>query len=133
EVKPKPDIGFRAADLTLPDVPEPFKATAAQRNTWFDQMIARAQMRAGLLTSLSAQIAALRVVQAKLKQRFAITKDITRQQNLEDEILQNAASISGLIAQRTADAQQAAEERKQKALEAAQAARDEALAWADFA
>jgi hypothetical protein len=90
-------------------------------------------MRASLLPTLTAQIAALRKVQALLKQRFAVTNDITRQQNLEDEILQNAASISALITQRTAETQAAAEERKQKALEAAQAARDEALAWADFA
>jgi len=109
------------------------RATALQRNTWFDQMISRGEMRAGLLPTLTGQITALQKVQVLLKQRFAITKDVTRRATLEDEILQNAATISGLITQRTQDAKQAAEDRKQKAEAIAQAARDEAVAWADVA
>jgi len=77
----------------------PKRATAEQRNTWFDNMIGRLQLRAGLLTDAGAQIAAYQKIAALLKQQIAKIHDVTRQLNLKDQALQVAAQIAALVKQ----------------------------------
>jgi len=75
-------------------------ATAQQRNTWFDQMIGRLQLRAGLLTDAGAQIAAYQKIADLLRKQIAKINDATRQLNLKDQALQVAAQIAALVQQR---------------------------------
>src|SRR5262249_6383105 len=70
--------GARGPVGTGPQPPPPKGATVQQRNTWFDQMIARQQLRASLLTGYGPQIAAYQKVSAELSKQIAVTKDITR-------------------------------------------------------
>lgn len=91
--------------------------TVSQRNTFFDNQIARILLRGGL-GNISQQIAALQKADALITARLAKTKDVTRKLNLEDELLQNQAQIDSLKAQQAADAQQKAQEAHQKAVDA---------------
>jgi hypothetical protein len=93
------------------------KFNATQRNTFFDNAISRILLRGGL-GNVQQQIAALRKADTLIAQRLAVTKDITRRLNLEDELLQNQAQIRSLTGQQTADRLQAAEDARQKALDA---------------
>jgi TP901 family phage tail tape measure protein len=61
--------------------------TAAQRNTFFDNDIARILLRGGL-GSLRQQLAAINEASALVSARIKATKDVTRKQNLEDQLLQ---------------------------------------------
>jgi hypothetical protein len=94
--------------------------TAGQRNTFFDNAIARILLRGGL-GDIQKQIDALEKADRKISQRIAVTKDITRKQKLEDELLQNQAQIRDLKAQQASNAQKAASDARQAAADARQA------------
>jgi len=86
-----------AAGTGLPVPPAPTVSlpartgiTASQRNTFFDNQIARILLRGGL-GSLKQQLAALQEASRLISQRIAVTRDITRKLNLEDQLLQLAA------------------------------------------
>jgi TP901 family phage tail tape measure protein len=79
--------------------------TADQRNTFFDNAIARILLRGGL-GSISEQITALQDANVKIAARIKATKDVTRKLNLEDELLQNQAQITSLKTQAAAEALQ---------------------------
>jgi hypothetical protein len=86
-----------AAGTGLPVPPAPTVSlpartgiTASQRNTFFDNPIARILLRGGL-GSLKQQLAALQEASRLISQRIAVTRDITRKLNLEDQLLQLAA------------------------------------------
>lgn len=72
--------------------------TAAQRNTFFDNMIARILLRGGL-GDLRQQLAAVEEAAGLITERLAVTKDITRKLNLEDQLLQLAAQRRDLVKQ----------------------------------
>ncbi len=67
--------------------------TAAQRNTFFDNAVARILLRGGL-GSLQDQLAAIKKASGLITQRLAATKDVTRKLNLEDQVLQLARTRS---------------------------------------
>jgi hypothetical protein len=85
EVKPEPDTGFRAADLSDPTAPRQLKITAAQRNSWFDALIGR-QLGRVSDAPLTEQLGMLQRISATITKRIAVTKDITRKLNLEDQL-----------------------------------------------
>jgi hypothetical protein len=85
EVKPEPDTGFRAADLSDPTAPRQLKITAAQRNSWFDALIGR-QLGRVSDAPLNEQLGMLQRISATITKRIAVTKDITRKLNLEDQL-----------------------------------------------
>jgi len=99
----------------------PLKATAEQRNAWFDAMIGRKELRAGLLTSATAQLAAYKAIGAILTAQIAAVHDITRKWTLKDQALRIAATVAGLEAQ-------IADDLKQKQLDAAQKLKDQIAA-----
>jgi hypothetical protein len=66
--------------------------SAEQRNSIFDAMIGRLDLRAGL-QPLQAQIPALQQIVALIQKQIAGVKDITRQANLRDQLLQYLARI----------------------------------------
>ena len=103
--------------------------TASQRNTFFDNAIARILQRGGL-GSINQQIAALEKADSLIEQRLKVTKDVTRRLNLEDELLQNQAQIRSLKAQQAADATQKAADAEQKAQDARQKLLDKLAAAA---
>lgn len=75
------------ADITTGDPTKGRKGiTAAQRNTWFDNMISRLldQAQDG---SLQQQIAKLKAVGRLIQERIAATRDVTRRLTLEQELL----------------------------------------------
>jgi len=82
------------------------KRTAQQLNQFFDAMVSRRMLRAGL-QPLQAQLVQLGKVAGLIRQRIAVTKDITRQLNLEDQLLQVIAQqkdIRAQLAQQATDA-----------------------------
>jgi hypothetical protein len=91
--------------------------TAAQRNTFFDNAIARIIQRGGLGT-IQQQIASLQKADVLIAARLKTTKDVTRRLNLEDQLLQNAAQIKGLNEQAAQDALQKRQEASQSFLDA---------------
>ena len=111
----------------------PKGATVAQRNSWFDAMVGRRELRAGLLTSASAQLAAFKAIGRILTARIAATHDITRKLSLEDQGLQNAATVAGLQVQIAADLKQKQLDAAQKIKDQIDAARTEKQGWLDFA
>jgi hypothetical protein len=107
--------------------------TVQQRNTWFDQMISRGEFRAGLLTDLDKQIAEYKTIVAKLKARLAVTNDATRQARLEDQILQDNATIASLQAQKAANLKAAIDLANANRKAAIEAAKQEHEDWLAFA
>lgn len=101
---------------------QPRGVTAAQRNAWFDAMISRQLGRVQDITSVRGQIARLGVIAGLIRDRLAVTKDITRRLSLEDDL------VAVLRAQRAARGQRA-DEVKRLALDA----RNERMGWIDFA
>jgi hypothetical protein len=103
---PHSDVGFRDPDLTArlkraADQQQARKALSVkQRNAWFDAMIGRLQLRAGVTTDLDKQLAIYREIAAKLQARIKVTNDITRLHKLEDEALQVQAQIAADVAQK---------------------------------
>ncbi len=61
--------------------------TAAQRNTFFDNDVARILLRGGLGT-MRQQLAAINQASVLIAARIKATKDVTRKLNLEDQLLQ---------------------------------------------
>ena len=104
-----------------------------QRNAWFDAMVGRKELRAGLLTSATAQLAAYKAIGRILTARIAATHDITRKLSLEDQGLQNAATVAGLQVQIAADLKQKQLDAAQKIKDQIDAARTEKQGWLDFA
>lgn len=100
----------------------------SQRNTFFDNDLTRALDRAQD-GSLKQQVAKLREVEATLRERLKVTKDITRQLTLEDEIAdvqRKRRSIEDTIAQNAKD-RAAAAARLAAELKKERAAREQAL------
>jgi hypothetical protein len=84
------------------------KLTATQRNTFFDNAIARILLRGGLGT-LDQQSAALKTAEVKIRGQLATVKDITRHQKLMDDLLSTIAqekSVQQQIAQAATQARQ---------------------------
>jgi hypothetical protein len=96
-------------------------------------MIGRKELRASLLTSASAQLAAYKAIGATLTAQIAAVHDVTRKWTLKDEALKNAATVAGLEAQIAADLKQKQADAAQKIKDQIQAARQERLGWLDFA
>lgn len=74
------------------------KITAEQRNTFFDNAIARILLRGGL-GKIREQIAAINRAEALIVKRIAATKDVTRKLNLEDQLLQLRSQAKDLQTQ----------------------------------
>lgn len=116
-------VGGAPAQTPLPPAPAPPEPparkgiTAAQRNTFFDNAIARILLRGGLGT-IQQQIAALQKADDLIAARLKVTKDVTRRLNLEDQLLQNAAQVKSLQAQAAAEALQKRQDARDKALAA---------------
>jgi len=91
--------------------------TPDQLNTFFDNARSRILLRGGL-GSISQQIASLQRADSLIRERIAVTKDVTRRLNLEDQLLRNEAQIRQLQAQQAADAAQKASDARDKALTA---------------
>jgi hypothetical protein len=106
--------------------------TVAQRNTFFDNAIARILQRGGLGT-IQQQIASLQKADVLIAARLKTTKDVTRRLNLEDQLLQNAAQIKGLNEQAAQDALQKRQEASQNFLDALQFGVTKAQATAGLA
>jgi hypothetical protein len=138
---PSPDTGFRdpASNIAKLAAPQMAAARAAaaraieQRNQWFDAMIGRRELRAGLLTSATAQLAAYKAVGVILAKQIAAVHDVTRQLTLKDEALRNAATVAGLETQIAADLKQKQADAAQKLKDQIAAARQERQGWLDFA
>ncbi len=71
--------------------------TAAQRNTFFDSDIARQLDRTQDL-SLPGQVSKLQQIADQIQKRIAVTKDITRRLNLEDQLAAVLRQRRGVIA-----------------------------------
>jgi len=104
-----------------------------QRNTWFDAMIGRRELRASLLAGASAQLAAYKAIGRTLTAQIAAVHDVTRKWTLKDEALRNAATVAGLEASIAADLKQKQQEAAQKIKDQIDAARIEKMGWLDFA
>jgi hypothetical protein len=117
--------GVRPIDITGP--------SAAQRSTWFDQLIGRQQLRASLLSGVAAQTAAYQKVSAELTRQIGIVGDVTHKNRLIDELLQNNATIAGLQAQKAATIKAAQDAAAQRRRDAVAAAKQEHEDWLDFA
>jgi TP901 family phage tail tape measure protein len=87
--------GGAAGSAGAAPVKPPKGLTPAQRNTFFDNEVARILQRGGLGT-LKQQSAALAEAAALITQRIAITKDITRKLSLEDQLLSIASQQKAL-------------------------------------
>lgn len=94
--------------------------TAEQRNQFFDAGLARRLDRVQDISTIQGQISALRGIAATIEQRIAVTKDITRRLNLEDQLVGVRRESRSLGDQLVADA--AERRRQQKALADQQAA-----------
>jgi len=98
------------------------------RNTWFDAMIGRELVNVQDITTIKGQIARLKEISAQITARIAVTKDITRKLNLEDQVKEVGRRRKGLqddLAQAQKDARDANKERRL-------ARRELALDWLDF-
>lgn len=60
---------------------------AAQRNQWFDTAVSRSESRVADAGTAAGQLTALQAIAATIQARLAVTKDITRRQKLEDDLL----------------------------------------------
>lgn len=105
-----------SSSVTLPTLPPPpgppqiaVKArkgiTADQRNTFFDNMITRLLDREQDIPTLKGQVAKLQQISGLISARLAVTKDITRKLNLEDQIVAIRRQVKPLQ-QQIKDAQQ---------------------------
>jgi hypothetical protein len=102
--------------------------TPQQRNTWFDQRITRMIDRVQDVPTLRGQLRKLRGIADVIRDRIAVTKDITRKLNLEDQLL----DVIRRIATTTKDiANQAAEAIRQKD-QAIGAALSSKVGWASL-
>lgn len=90
--------------------------TVKQRNEFFDNAIARI-LRRGALGDIQQQIDALVQADQLIAKRIAVTKDVTRRLNLEDQLLQNQAQIRQLKSEQAANAEQAAQDAHQRLLD----------------
>ncbi len=98
--------GAIAAETSSLPLPKPRAGISqAQRNAFFDSDIIRALDRSQD-GSLNQQVAKLQDIEATLRKRLALTKDVTRQLRLEDEIVavqRQRRGIEDTIAQNAND------------------------------
>lgn len=85
-----------------------------RRNTFFDTAISRSLNRVQDIPGLTGQINALKAIGAKITARMAVTRDVTRKLNLEDQLIDIVRQQRDLRAQKAANDQAAAEAAKQK-------------------
>jgi len=126
----------KAGGIVIPPSVRPIDITgptAQQRNTWFDNMIGRRELRASLLTSAAAQLAAYKAIGASLTAQIAAVHDVTRKLNLKDQALQVAATVAGLEVQIAADLKQKQQDAAQRLKDQIAAAKQEHEDWLDFA
>lgn len=90
---PPPIFGKRGT-FKIPAAANRKPLTAEQRNQFFDARVSRSLFRAEGLPA--KQLAQLRKVAATLTQRIAITKDVTRKLNLEDQLISVNRQSKGL-------------------------------------
>jgi TP901 family phage tail tape measure protein len=69
--------------------------TAAQRNTFFDNLIGRRQDRNQDIKTIQGQINDLQKIATLIRNRIKATKDVTRRLTLEDELVQVQRNIAG--------------------------------------
>lgn len=113
--------------------------TAAQRNTFFDNRIARELDRVQDIATVSGQVSTLRTIAAEIQKRIDATKDITRRLNLEDSLVAvnrraeallagqaKAAADAAAKAAKLAEERAAAEKERTRKLREAAAARRQA-------
>lgn len=103
---PLHDAANRAADASAAAAATSKRGlnlTASQRNTFFDNAVARILTRGGLGT-IQQQLAAIQKASALISERIAATKDVTRKLNLEDQLLQLRAQSRDLNAQAASEA-----------------------------
>jgi hypothetical protein len=94
------------------------------RNTWFDQMISRQLDIASGIPALKDQVAAYTQVAALIQQQIDKTKDITRKQNLMDQLRHVNLTIledQQQIAQQATDAAKALSDQAKQDAQAARA------------
>lgn len=103
-----------------------------ERNRWFDAMVGRRLDRVQDVTPLRAQIGRLREAAKLVRERLAITKDITRRHALEDQLL----GIQRDIRDRQQTIQEAATrrfwEQKRAAQERARMQTERRFGWLEF-
>lgn len=97
--------------------------TAAQRNTFFDNAIARLLDRVQDST-LRDQITKLQKIASLITARIAVTKDITRKLTLEDRLLDVRRAIKGVRGDIADNLKAAAEDAKRRAQDALDAAKE---------
>jgi hypothetical protein len=102
------------------------------QNTQFDARVSRQLDVLIDLPTLKQQNAAMRQVVAELQVRVNLTKDATRKLKLSDQIRTILRSIRQNNESMAADAKALAQQQAADAEAAAQAAKTEALGWADF-
>ena len=78
-------------------------------------------------------MAAYKKIGVILRAQIAAVNDVTRQNNLKDQALQNAATVAGLQVQIAADLKQKQLDAAQKIKDQIDAARTEKQGWLDFA
>ena len=120
------------------DMPAPF--TVEQRRTFFDANLARDLDRVQDLASKKAQIARLDELAERVRAKMATTKDLTRRNNLEDElvaILRQQQSLREQIASQAQadreDAARAARERAERARQMREQRTATKMGWLEFA
>lgn len=127
--------GLQTAGLAAKDIieqrglgkpPPGFKATAEQRNAWFDARIARAMERA-------QSIGDLRKIVRDLEAELKLRKDITRRLTLRDEIWHTQQEILARQARNQAQAADAAKASREAAARAARLQLETQLGWLEFA
>jgi hypothetical protein len=89
------------------------------QNRWFDSDITRRLDKVQDIATIKGQIAALTEIAGLIQQRIAVTKDITRQLSLEDQLRAVARQKTSLGEQLLADAAEARRVAKARAEEAA--------------
>jgi DNA repair exonuclease SbcCD ATPase subunit len=117
---------FRPPEEPLPTLRP--GATAEQRNQWFDAMIGRRRDRVQDVRTLQGQIDALREIAALIRDRIAVTKDITRRLNLEDDLLdvqRQERALREQIRSNAVEAQRLRADRQREAIERARAEAEE--------
>ncbi len=108
--------GFKVGDAP----PVPLGPTPSQRNRWFDSDITRRLDKVQDISTIKGQIGALTQIAGLIQQRIAVTKDITRKLNLEDQLRGVNREKRGLQDQIARNIADAAAERARRTREAAE-------------
>lgn len=115
--------GFTPGHFKIPAAANRKPFTVEQRNTFFDAALGRSLDRVQD-SDLQGQLGKLAKIAATISKRIAVTKDITRKLNLEDQLVgvqrqrkSVEQQIGDVLAQRVADAKAAKIEQRAAALE----------------